>query len=111
MYRYELVTKSGEETGWKATHAAEIPAVFDVRDHEFSHFIYDGESDELFDKMAAQMHGDWVRFAKTGEPNPDWPRFEGANSHVRIYNRDTRTEELDRRHLMQIWGDMRFYEI
>ena len=57
------------------------------------------------------MHGDWVRFAKTGEPNPDWPRFEGANSHVRIYNRDTRTEELDRRHLMQIWGDMRFYEI
>jgi len=111
MYRYELVTKSGLATGWKATHAAEIPAVFDVRDHEFSHFIYDGEPDELFDKMAAEMHGDWVRFALTGEPNPDWPRFEGAKSPVRIYDRQTRTEELDRRHLMQIWDDMRFYEV
>ncbi len=110
MYRYELVTRSGKETGWKATHAAEIPAVFDVRDHEFSHFIYDGEPEELFDQMAAEMHGDWVRFALTGEPNPDWPRFTGAESPVRIYDRNTRTEVLDRRHLMQIWGDMRFYE-
>lgn len=111
MYRYELVTKNGIDTGWKATHAAELPAVFEVRDHEFSGFIYDGEPDELFEKMAAEMHGDWVRFAKTGEPNPDWPRFEGANSPVRIYDRQTRTEQLDRRHLMQIWGDIRFYEV
>ena len=51
MYRYELITKSGIETGWKATHAAELPAMFGVRDHEFSHFIYDGEPEELFDKM------------------------------------------------------------
>lgn len=111
MYRYELVTQSGLETGWKATHAAEIPAVFDVRDHEFSHFIYDGEPEELFEKMAADMHGDWVRFALTGDPNPDWPRFEGAKSPVRIFDRETRTEVLDRRHLMQVWGDMRFYEV
>ena len=61
--------------------------------------------------MVAQLHGDWVRFAKTGEPNPDWARFEGADSPVRIYDRETRTERLDRRHLMQIWGDMRFYEL
>ena len=52
-----------------------------------------------------------MRFAKTGEPNPDWARFEGADSPVRIYDRETRTERLDRRHLMQIWGDMRFYEL
>ena len=25
MYRYELVTKSGTETGWKASHAFELP--------------------------------------------------------------------------------------
>ena len=51
-----------------------------------------------------------MRFVKTGEPNPDWGRFEGASSPVRIFDRETRTEQLDRRHLMQIWGDMRFYE-
>ena len=111
MYRFELITKGGIESGWKATHAAELPAVFDTPDHEFSHFIYDGEPEELFKKMVREIHGDWVRFAKTGDPNPDWQRFEGPLSPVRIYDRETRTEMLDRRHLMQIWGDMRFYEV
>ena len=111
MYRYELITKSGEATGWKATHAAELPAMFDCPDHEFSHFIYDGEPEELFKKMVNDIHGDWVRFAKTGEPDPEWDRFEGDKSPVRIFDRETRTEILDRRHLMQIWDDMRFYEL
>ena len=111
MYRYELVTKSGVETGWKASHAFELPGVFVTPDHEFSHFVFDGEPPEVFEKISAELHGDWLRFIKTGEPNPDWGRFEGADSPVRIYNRETRTERLDRRHLMQIWGDMRFYEV
>ena len=29
---------------------------------------------------------------------------------ARIYDRETRTEELDRMELMDVWGDMRFYE-
>ena len=110
MYRYELITKSGIETGWKASHAFELPFVFEKPDHPFTHFMFDGEDPALFTKMAADIHGDWVRFVKTGEPNPDWARFEGADSPVRIYDRETRTERLDRRHLMQIWGDRRFYE-
>ena len=111
MYRYELITKSGIDTGWKASHAFELPAVFGVRDHDFSNFVFDGEPDEVFAQITEEMHGDWVRFIRTGDPNPDWDRFEGADSPVRIYDRHTRTERLDRRHLMQIWGDMRFYEL
>ena len=111
MYRYELVTKSGEETGWKASHAFELPAVFANRGHTFSKFVFDGEPDGVFETISREMHGDWARFTKTGDPNPDWARFEGADSPVRIYDRETKTERLDRRHLMQIWGDMRFYEV
>lgn len=113
MYRYELVTKSGIDTGWRATHAAELPAVFDVYDHPdhpFGHFVYDGEPRELYEKMVQEIHGDWVRFAKTGDPNPDWQRFTGARSPVRIFDRETRTEVLDRSLLMKVWGDARFYE-
>lgn len=108
MYRYELVTKSGLETGWKASHAFELPAVFVKPDHPFSRFEFDGEAPETFENIARDMHGDWVRFMKTGDPG--WERFEGAESPVRIYDRESRTEQLDRRHLMQIWGDIRFYE-
>ena len=110
MYRYELITKSGIETGWKASHAFELPFVFEKPDHPFTHFEFDGEPEDLFAKMADDIHGDWVAFVKSGEPREDWTRFEGADSPVRIYDRETRTERLDRRHLMQVWGDLRFYE-
>ena len=110
MYRYELVTKSGIESGWKASHAFELPAVFVKPDHPFAHFVYDGEDPEVFENISREMHGTWVRFAKEGNPGDDWGRFTGANSPVRIFDRETRTEQLDRRHLMEIWGDMRFYE-
>ena len=110
MYRYELVTKSGIETGWKASHAFELPAVFVKRDHPFAHFVFDGEPEEVFEKISEEMHGTWVRFAKEGQPGDEWDRFTGADSQVRIFDRNTRTERLDRRHLMEIWGDMRFYE-
>ena len=112
MYRYELVTKSGIETGWKASHAFELPAVFANRDFEFSHFIFDGEPEEVFENISGEMHSAWVRFTKTGEPDPEhWQRFTGPKSPVRIFDRECRTEELDRTHLMKIWGDMRFYEV
>ncbi len=110
MYRYELVTKSGIATGWKASHAFELPFVFEKPDHPFTHFMFDGESEELFKKMADEIHGDWVRFVRTGCPNPEWGRFAEAKSPVRIYDRETRTEELDRSELMRVWGDLRFYE-
>ena len=110
MYRYELVTKSGIETGWKASHAFELPFVFEKPRHPFTLFMFDGESEELFGKMASDIHGDWVSFIKSGDPNKEWKRFTGAKSPVRIYDRESRTEELDRRHLMQVWGDLRFYE-
>ncbi|HUM82759.1 MAG TPA: carboxylesterase family protein [Lachnospiraceae bacterium] len=110
MYRYELVTKSGTETGWKASHAFELPAVFEKPDHPFAHFEFDGEDPEVFENITADIHGDWVSFIKEGEPNKEWQRFTGAVSPVRIYDRVTKTEELDRRHLMEVWGDMRFYE-
>lgn len=110
MYRYELVTKNGLKTGWKASHAFELPAVFDKPNHPFAAFEFEGESPELFKKMVRDINGDWVRFIKTGEPNPEWSRFTGESSPVRIYDRNTRTEQLDRRHLMEIWGDRRFYE-
>jgi para-nitrobenzyl esterase len=85
--------------------------VFEKPNHPFSQFQFEGETPALFEKMCREIHGDWIRFVKTGEPNPDWGRFEGADSPVRIYDRETRTERLDRRHLMEVWGDLRFYEM
>lgn len=108
MYRYEFVSKSGVETGWLASHAFELPCVFATKDFPFCRFVFDGEPEELFDKLIQDMHGAWVQFTKTGDPG--WDQYQGYNSPVRIFDRETRTEVLDRRGLMNTWKDLRFYE-
>lgn len=111
MYRYELVTKSGIETGWKASHAFDIPAVFANTDFKFSKFLFDGEKEEVVNQIIKDMHTPWVNFAKTGEPDKDnWPKYTGYDCEVRIFDRETRTVKLDRTELMDVWKDMRFYE-
>ena len=111
MYRYELVTASGAATGMRASHAFDLPATFANKDFHFSKFVFDGESEEMVDKLIQSMHGAWVRFAKTGEPDPEnWPRFEGLESSIRIFDRECRTEKLNRSKMMEVWGDLRFYE-
>lgn len=110
MYRYDLVTKSGEASGLQASHAFDLPAMFANRDFHFSKFIFDGEAEEVVDGIIREMHGSWVRFTKTGEPGDAWPRYAGYDCEIRIFDRETRTERVDRTALMAAWGDMRFYE-
>ena len=111
MYRFEFVSKSGEETGWKASHAFDLPCMFANTDFGFSHFLFDGEPEEVVNYMIDSMHRPWVNFVLTDEPDPEnWPRFTGYDSPVRIFDRVTHTEQLDRTDLMNVWKDMRFYE-
>ena len=62
-------------------------------------------------RLFAELHGAWISFIVEGNPGQEtWPRFTGAVSPVRIFDRETRTELLDRSALMNLWDDLRFYE-
>lgn len=111
MYRFEFVSASAKENGMLASHAFELPCVFGVKEHEFSSAFFEGETEEAADRLIRDMHTPWVEFVKHGAPDPEqWPKFEGEVPPVRIFDRRTRTECPDRRELMRVWGDMRFYE-
>lgn len=111
MYRYELVTKSGQETGLKASHAFDLPAVFADKEFHFSRFIFDGEPAEVADNIIRDMHTPWVNFIKTGSPDhAGWPKYEGHNTKIRIFDRKTVTKQIEFTELMKAWKDMRFYE-
>lgn len=110
MYRYECITKTGWETGWLASHAFELPLSFGNMDFHFSEFVFKDEPQEVVEKLIREIHGSWVRFAKTGDPNPEWLRFAGYDSPVRIFDRESKTVRLDRSELMRVWDDLRFYE-
>ena len=110
MYHYELSTKGLNKIGWGATHASELPAVFGVRNHEFSNMVFDGEEDSLYETMHNKMHGDWVRFAKHGSTEDDWKPFKDYENVIRVYDRETVDKNVDRTDLIELWGDMEFYE-
>ncbi len=110
MYRYEYITKAGWETGWLASHAFELPLSFANMDFHFSQFVFRDEPEETINSLIHEIHGSWIRFAKTGDPNPEWLRFAGYDSPVRIFDKESRTVRLDCTELMRVWDDMRFYE-
>jgi para-nitrobenzyl esterase len=66
--------------GWGASHFAELWYVFDHLDQEPWRW-------SVADKrVAEEVSGYWVNFAKTGDPNggglPVWPAFSNANAKV-----------------------------
>ena len=110
MYRFEFLAESAKKNGMLVSHAFEMPCVFDVEDHPFSHMFFDGEAPEVCRRIIDDVHTPWVNFIKTGNPGAEWPTFEGFMGPVRVFDRQTRTEAMDRTELMKVWGDMRFYE-
>lgn len=109
MYRYEFLTDGARDSGWRAAHASELPCVFGIGDPRFRQFIFAGETDEAIDRIYNDVHGAWVAFAKNGDPGAEWSRFTGRNSPVRIFDHETRTEQLDRSDIMDIWDGHRFF--
>lgn len=111
MYRFEFLPKSAVDNGMLVSHAFELPCVFDVREHEFSRLFFEGEPQETADCIVRDIHTPWVNFIRSGSPDPGrWPSFEGLHGPVRVFDRKTRTDRMDRCDMMRVWGDMRFYE-
>nr|WP_295306908.1 carboxylesterase family protein [uncultured Blautia sp.] len=111
FYQFELLTKSGEKTGMGVSHAFDLPCVFANKDFEFSRFFFEGEAEAVKDSIIRDMNTAWVNFTKNGNPDSEnWPKYSGYNSNIRIFDRETNTEKRDYRKMMELWGDMRFYE-
>jgi para-nitrobenzyl esterase len=77
---------------WKATHAAEIPYVFNnlaaprsYPDPSSPRLAAASETDRA---VAERLSSYWVNFAKTGDPNgaklPAWPQFQDRNAPPHI---------------------------
>ena len=72
-----------------ACHALELPFVFEMLD-QTADFVGSSAPRDLADAI----HGAWVRFAKTGDPNggglPDWPLYDTDRRPVMDFNAERR---------------------
>jgi para-nitrobenzyl esterase len=87
----------------KATHAIDIPFVFDNTDLVPT---FTGRDPERF-KLAEQMSAAWVAFARTGNPNhaglPEWPAYTTGQRATMLFNLPARVENDPRSEERQLW--------
>jgi para-nitrobenzyl esterase len=88
LYRFDYVAESARAGQEGASHASELPYVFNTLDFRY------GAAVREKDKMTAkQLMSYFVNFVKSGQPNgptlPIWPRFEPIQSELMIFTRDS----------------------
>ena len=110
VYQFRFMSKMAKETGMLCAHAMDLPCDFNCPEYGFSAFIFQKDPKEVVEKIVNDVHSRWIQFIKTGNPDSQWPQYTGYQSSVMIYDRETKAEQLDCSEMMDVWGDMRFYE-
>ena len=111
MYKFNYISNYGKKSGLGACHAFELPLVFKDKEFIFSKMIYGEEPKEDVERISNEMHETWKNFIIFGKSDGDkWPKFNGDDSIIRIFDKKTETKVLNRSKLMEVWKDMRFYE-
>lgn len=93
VYRYGYVPDSLKAALPGATHALEIPFVFDTVDAVYGQAATDRDR-----QVARTVMAYWVAFAKTGRPSPDGlvsaPAFDPATGHLLDFTADGGVQAL-----------------
>jgi para-nitrobenzyl esterase len=103
VYMYLFTWESNYLGGlFKASHAMEIPFVFDNPDIA----PFTGDSPDRFE-LAASMSRAWIQFARTGNPNfeglPHWPPYDTASRATMLFNVPCRVENDPRPEERLVW--------
>lgn len=92
----------------KASHAMEIPFVFDNLDR----MEMTGERPDQHD-LAATISEAWLAFARNGDPNgeglPDWPAYEAASRTTMLFDTPSGAVDDPRSEERTVWGDLALY--
>ena len=88
---------------FKASHAMEIPFVFNNPDVA----PFTGTGDERYE-LATSMSSAWVNFAKTGHPNgpglPDWPAYDKAHRATMLFDTPCEIRDDPRKAEREVWN-------
>jgi para-nitrobenzyl esterase len=92
VYRYDYATQTLKLSGFGATHAMELLAVFDVYGSRFGRLLTAGVDARAARKVTEDVQKRWLAFADHGVPGPDWPRYTADERAVLVLDRRRRLE-------------------
>jgi para-nitrobenzyl esterase len=110
LYKFKYVAPEDGRKGLGATHAAELPFVFDT-------LASGGLSGPEAEKLAGEMHTRWANFIKSGDPNVGggplpsgvkWPKYDPKEAEVLYLDEKITSGPLEDKENIDYIADLTF---
>lgn len=107
-YRFDFTTRTLRLMGLGATHALELFAVFGAADTMLGRALTGlGDRSSLL-AVTKEVQDNWIQFAHTGSPLPEWPQYSRHRRVTMIFNRHSRLEDDPGRERRLAWQGVGF---
>jgi len=92
LYRYDYAPRTLRWSGFGATHATELLAVFDVYRTRFGALLTAAADQRAALRVSNQVQRRWRSFSRTGVPGDDWPLYTPDDRAVMVLDSRCRVE-------------------
>ena len=92
LYRYDYAPRTMAWSGFGATHASELLAVFDVYSTRLGSMLTVAGDRRSARTVSRDVQRRWRSFSRTGIPGDDWPRYSASDRATMIFDRRSRVE-------------------
>jgi para-nitrobenzyl esterase len=103
LYRYDYAPRTLRWSGFGATHATELLAVFDVYRTRLGALLTAAVDRAAALRVSNQVQRRWRSFSHTGVPGDDWPAYTTADRAVMVFDRKSRIEFDPHPHRRMAW--------
>ncbi|RMI31018.1 carboxylesterase/lipase family protein [Nocardia stercoris] len=106
-YRYDFAPRALHLAGYGATHALDLIPVFGWVDRPVGRILTVAGGSKGFRSVQDQFQDNWLAFARTGRPLPDWPPYTEQQRNTRIIDEQPRVEVDPDRAEREAWAGVR----
>ncbi|MGB9222694.1 carboxylesterase family protein, partial [Mycobacterium sp.] len=92
LYRYDYAPRTLRWSGFGATHATELFAVFDIYRTRFGALLTAVADRRHALRVSNEVQRRWRSFGHTGVPGHDWPAYAESERAVMVFDRKCRIE-------------------
>ncbi|WP_205873260.1 carboxylesterase/lipase family protein [Mycobacterium camsae] len=103
LYRYDYAPRTLQWSGFGATHATELFAVFDIYRTRFGALLTAAADRGPALRVSNDVQRRWRSFSRSGVPGEDWPVYTHDERAVMVFDRKSRIEFDPHHHRRLAW--------